>query len=380
MTAFKERFQIGSGLLSGYIALFLAVLAVFGVLCFHFPELLTTPEFRNIYTGESMRALLIGDIILSVLLAATSIALNLKSKTALYALIFITISILIGGFQVNARDVAQTDLHLGLDWLLLDLLIMAIIFIPIEMIAPKRENQERFHPEWRTDLIYFIISHLLIQFFGVITQKPAVLFFGWMNLAPLQLYVQSLPYWIALPLALFVSDLFQYWAHRIFHSHTYLWRFHSVHHSTVTMDWLAGSRTHFIDIFVTRSLSFMPLYILGFSPLVFSSYIVIIALHAVFIHANTRMNLGFLKYLVTTPQYHHWHHCNDAEFYGKNFAVFFPIIDRIFGTHYLPNNVWPSGTGLLEADYPKGYVKQLVYPFTKSPFDNDLNMEEKSSR
>ena len=146
------------------------------------------------------------------------------------------------------------------------------------------------------------------------------------------------------------------------------------------MDWLAGSRTHFIDIFITRSLSFMPLYICGFSDIVFSSYIVIIALHAVFIHANTRMNIGFLKYIVTTPQYHHWHHCNEENFYGKNFAVFFPVIDRLFGTYYLPNNVWPTGTGLLETNFPKGYIKQLVYPFTKSPFDNDLNMEEKSER
>ena len=327
-----------------------------------------------------MRTLLVGSIILSVLLAGISIALKLKNKVAMYALICATLSILIGGFQVSGRAVEQADVHLGLDWLLLDLLLMAIIFIPIEMIAPKREEQPRFHEEWRTDLIYFIISHLLIQFFGIITQKPAIIFFGWMNLGHVHQFVQSLPFWEALPLALFVSDLFQYWAHRIFHSHTYLWRFHSVHHSTVAMDWLAGSRTHFIDIFVTRSLSFMPLYILGFSPLVFSAYIVIIALHAVFIHANTRMNIGFLKYIVTTPQYHHWHHCNDAEFYGKNFAVFFPVIDRIFGTYFLPENVWPTGTGLLEADYPKGYVRQMIHPFSKSPFDNDLNMEEKSRR
>lgn len=380
MASFKERFQIGSGILSGYIALFLALMSVFAVLCFHFPEILTTPEFRNIYTGESMRALLVGSIILSVLLAGVSIALKLKNKVAMYALICATLSILIGGFEVNGRAVEQTNLHLGLDWLLLDLLLMAIIFIPIEMIAPKREEQPRFHDEWRTDLIYFIVSHLLIQFFGIITQKPAIIFFGWMNLGSVHQFVQALPFWIALPLALFVSDLFQYWAHRIFHSHTYLWRFHSVHHSTTAMDWLAGSRTHFIDIFVTRSLSFMPLYILGFSQLVFSSYIVIIALHAVFIHANTRMNIGFLKYIVTTPQYHHWHHCNDAEFYGKNFAVFFPLIDRMFGTYFLPENVWPTGTGLLEADYPKGYVKQMIHPFSKSPFDNDLNMEEKSTR
>jgi lathosterol oxidase len=32
----------------------------------------------------------------------------------------------------------------------------------------------------------------------------------------------------------------------------------------------------------------------------------------------------------------------------------------------LPGNVWPEGTGLHEANYSKGYMKQLVYPFIKN--------------
>jgi len=185
---------------------------------------------------------------------------------------------------------------------------------------------------------------------------------------------------IELLFAFVVTDLFQYWAHRFFHSHHYLWRFHSVHHSTKNMDWLAGSRTHFVDIFVTRSMAFIPLYVFGFSEITFNTYIVFMAIHAVLIHANTRINFGFLKYIIATPQYHHWHHCEDPEHYGKNFATIFPFLDKIFGTYYLPGKEWPAGTGLHEAHYPKGYLKQMVYPFTKSPFDSDLNMEETTKR
>ncbi|MFS4418509.1 sterol desaturase family protein [Maribacter sp. 2307ULW6-5] len=173
---------------------------------------------------------------------------------------------------------------------------------------------------------------------------------------------------------------FQYWAHRIFHSHYFLWRFHSIHHSTENMDWLAGSRTHFIDIFFTRSMSYIPLYVLGFSTLTFHVYIVFIAIHAVLIHANTSINFGFLKYVITTPQYHHWHHCKEPEHYGKNFAVVFPFIDKLFGTYYLPGNEWPKGTGLIEASFPKGFLKQFVFPFVKNPFKNDLLPEERSER
>jgi hypothetical protein len=50
------------------------------------------------------------------------------------------------------------------------------------------------------------------------------------------------------------------------------------------------------------------------------------------------------------------------------------LIDIIFGTYYLPGKEWPKGTGVHEGNYPKGFLKQSVYPFTKSPFDNDLNV------
>jgi len=200
-----------------------------------------------------------------------------------------------------------------------------------------------------------------------------------MNLQGIQAWIQSLPFIVELLLALFVSDLFQYWAHRFFHSHNYLWRFHAVHHSTKNMDWLAGSRTHFVDIFVTRSISFIPIYILGFSSLAFNVFVIILAIHAVLIHANTSFKFGLLKYLITTPQYHHWHHCDDPKFYGKNFAVMFPFIDYLFGTYHLPKDVWPTGTGLKETAVPKGFIKQSIYPFKFNPSEEELLDSDKKN-
>jgi len=376
----KQTVKFGEGKISGIISIFLGLMSFLGVFCFKYPEWLTTPEFREIYTGESMKILLTAVIIASLFFAVVSFMLSKKKKWALIGIVFCISTIVLGGFDVNPRAVGETKYHLGLDWLVLDLFLMAVIFVPIEMVFPKRKDQKTFHDEWRTDLIYFVVSHLLVQFFGVITQKPATLFFGWMGLSGLHESVQSLPFIVELLFAFFITDLFQYWTHRFFHNHSFLWRFHSIHHSTENMDWLAGSRTHFVDIFVTRSMAFVPLYIFGFSTITFNVYVIFMAIHAVLIHSNTRINFGFIKYIFATPQYHHWHHCKNPKHYGKNFATIFPFIDKIFGTYYLPKDEWPEDTGLLEADYPKGYLKQAVYPFTKSPFDNDLKMEEYSKR
>ena len=376
----NKRLVIGKGEISGYISIYLSIMALVSMLCFYYPEKLTTPEFREIYTAEHMQLLLKIVVIATFFFALLSFLLSKKIKLALIGTGIAGAAILMGVLKVHGSVVQKTDWYFGLDWMLLDLLLMTIIFIPLELFFPKNKNQTKFHEEWRTDLVYFIISHLFIQVFGIISQKPAILFFGWIGLDKVHFWIQGLPFLIALVLTFVVTDLFQYWAHRIFHNHVYLWRFHSVHHSTQHMDWLAGSRTHFVDIFFTRAMAFVPLYVLGFPPAVFNIYIVFIAVHAVLIHSNTRINFVFLKYIFATPQYHHWHHCEDPKFYGKNFATVFPFIDMIFGTYYLPGNVWPEGTGVHESKFPKGFVKQTLYPFTKSPFDNDLNMEETSTR
>ena len=41
-----QRLRIGEGRISGYLSIFLAVLSLGAVICFHFPEYFTTPDFR----------------------------------------------------------------------------------------------------------------------------------------------------------------------------------------------------------------------------------------------------------------------------------------------------------------------------------------------
>ena len=50
-----------------------------------------------------------------------------------------------------------------------------------------------------------------------------------------------------------------------------------------------------------------------------------------------------------------------------NFAVHFPLLDRLFGTYHLPKDRWPSGYGVQGHPVPKGYVAQFKYPFVRPP-------------
>lgn len=362
-----QRMRLGEGRISAALATFLGLLALGGVLCFHFPQYLTTAEFRVKYPVEALRALLLGCIVCSLGFGLTSIVLSRKLSWGAPGIALGLLALVLGGSSVAIQDFEQSALSVSLDWLVIDSLLLAAIFVPLELFLPKRPDQSKFHSEWQTDLGYFAISHLLVQFTAMAVRAPATVLFGGVGLDAVQAWVQGLPALVALPLAMLVADLFQYTAHRAFHRIPLLWRFHAVHHSIRTIDWLAGSRLHFVDILITRAFSYIPLYVLGFSASVFHGYVAIVALQAVAAHANTRLPFGILRYVFVTPQYHHWHHSADPQFYDKNFAIHFPFLDKLFGTYYLPENEWPAATGLGTTRFPRGYLRQFLFPFLRDP-------------
>ena len=86
-------------------------------------------------------------------------------------------------------------------------------------------------------------------------------------------------------------------------------------------------------------------------------------LSSTFIHANVGWRFPFLEKWLVTPRFHHWHHGIEDEAVDVNFAIHFPLFDRIFGTHFLPPDRWPSGYGVQGHPVPKGYWSQLCHPF-----------------
>src|ERR1700693_2428424 len=72
----EPYFRLGEGNISGWIAVVLGLLSVLGVLCFHFPDFLTTPQLRQVYTVDQMRYLLGGGMIFSAAFGLVTFALN----------------------------------------------------------------------------------------------------------------------------------------------------------------------------------------------------------------------------------------------------------------------------------------------------------------
>src|SRR5262245_12422634 len=354
--------QFGTGWISGVLSVVLGIIGLFAVICFHFPSLLTIEDARKYYADNLVlvRGLLHVVLVSSFLLGVLSVSLRQNKTLGLIGCFLVLIAALLGGSQVPIDDKFDKHVYFGLDWFLLNLIITAAIFVPLERLFGRRE-QPVFRRGWVTDITYFFISTLLVQVTTLLTLKPAMVLFWWAQSASVQAWVRSLPWIVQFLLIMLSTDIVQYWVHRVMHISPWLWKFHAVHHSTDAMDWLAGSRLHVVEQIGTRALTFVPIYILGFSEVPLYAYIVFITFHATFIHANVRWDFGPLRWLVTTPQFHHWHHAIEREAIDKNFAVHFPGLDLLFGTFYMPNQ-WPSGYGIHDK-VPKGWLRQLFYPF-----------------
>ena len=199
---------------------------------------------------------------------------------------------------------------------------------------------------------------------AVIVATPALS--TWLVSAGLRAAVVRQPYWIQVIEAVILADLGFYVAHRLFHSVPWLWRFHAIHHSIQELDWLAGVRVHVLDQLVTKGISMLPLLVLGFDavPIVISAGIYF--WHSILLHANVRMSFGPLRWVIASPVFHHWHHAARPDAYGKNFAGQLSILDKLFGTMYMPEGQTPERYGL-EDPVPHNYISQMLYPFKMGP-------------
>ena len=345
-----------------WIALFFAVLCVAGVIAFHFPQFLSTPRLREVYDTDQLRRLLFVVMALSLGGGLISLFFSERRGQALAACALTALASVLGGSQVEVQTpIRQLPVYLSLDLIILDLFFMSLIFVPLERLAFLR-RQRFLRPGLRTDLMHYGLNHLLMGGLYYLIALPGT----WLNRqlpdTGISATIQSLPVLLQVVMILFVADFTQYWVHRFLHFNQRLWQFHKIHYSSTCMDWLASSRLHIMDVIITRSISYIPVVLLGFSGDAVQLYLPVVALQALFVHANVRLTFGPLRYILTTPRVHHWHHSDHPDALDKNFAVSFSCIDVLFGTFHCPRE-WPEQYGLAGERISDRFYRQLVYPF-----------------
>ena len=354
----------GTGWWSGVLSVFFGLLGFGAVVCLHFPQLLSSPELRHYYPMDLMRLSIQAVIAAAIFCGVVSAMLRRKKVLALTGMLLALGATLLGGASVPINGDLGSGPAIGLDWFLLDMLLMTQIFSPIEVLWPAYPKQSVFRSEWLTDIVYFLSTHLPIQITTFLILLPAIQLTSLLNLPVVPRMVGHLPWLVQFLLAVVVADLAEYFIHRAFHKVPFMWRFHAIHHSSKSLDWIAGSRSHIVDDVVVRGFILIPMMLL-FPYNMMLAYLFFVNLHATWTHCNFGPTIKWLEPYLIQPRYHHWHHTSQAEAIDRNFAIHFPWIDRIFGTHYLPEDKWPDNYGLDNEKIPAGFWGQTIYPLSR---------------
>ena len=340
------------------------------VLCFMFPDALTTPSLRAAYDLPLMRKLLAAGMVFSAGFGLLTFLLNRQKRLGALGIVLTLVAMYLGGSSVQVGPRYDAPGYIGLDWFILDLLASAITFGACwrRSCRMKREPAHPAtgilagQPATSSSTIWRSASSCSSASSAV----PSL--FSWtINAGPAKLVQGAARRLVQFVVILLTADLMEYATHRAMHEVPALWRFHAVHHSVerIGLDGRVAAALPGADRHPHR----------GDPPRLRAGrerYPAAVLHHLGrdsrpgLVHSNFGLEVrAALKYIVATPLFHHWHHGSDKEAIDINYAAHTPLIDRLFGTYHMPTDRWPEHYGVVGDPLPKGMWRQFLYPFQR---------------
>lgn len=231
------------------------------------------------------------------------------------------------------------------NWETLSFFLMAGVFSLWERFRPARRVDH--FADLKLDLLSFAVAvgvnRVSVRVLSAAVPTLAPDFFR-VSLAA----IHSLPGAVKIALAVVVADFMIYWIHRAQHRFDCVWRTHRWHHSVEQMYWFAGFRVSFLHSFLYNiPQTVVPMQIFGLSPMETAIGYSIALFIQFWEHTNVRVNIGPLKYILITPQYHRVHH-SATRYMRMNLGPTFSLWDVMFGTYVDPESMpesFPLGMG-----------------------------------
>ncbi len=251
--------------------------------------------------------------------------------------------------------------------------VSLIVFV-LERLFTWRKNQKILRKGIGQDLFWLIFNgHYLGLILSMVTGHlvqgvNAVFSEAGLPVPESLALMRGTPLWLQAITFFLLKDFLEWNIHRLLHRTPWLWEFHKLHHSIEELDWIGNFRFHWGEVVVYKTLSYLPLVVLGVDWRV----LLVIAVFGTLVqdlnHANIRVDWGPLRFVFNSPMMHVWHH--DVELHGKggqNFGIVLSVWDWLLGTVYWPRDAdQPQKLGFEGMlRYPRGLIPRFAYPFYK---------------
>ncbi len=176
--------------------------------------------------------------------------------------------------------------------------------------------------------------------------------------------------------AFVVSDFAAWFSHILHHRFPLLWEFHKVHHSQREMSFMTDNREHFVETIINAAIVYVPARLLGLESEAAGALAFLQNYLQTLSHANVRTNLGPLRFILVSPQYHRIHHSILREHYNVNYGSVLSVWDYLFRTFFPDKNAYPP-TGINDEEFPleqsvnpaslaRTWWLQTLYPFKRN--------------
>ena len=264
----------------------------------------------------------------------------------------------------------------GLEWVViggLEIALLLAVMPWVERRWPAEPVVDR--AAVRTDVVYTLLHRLgAIPMLAFLLIQPAAdALEAWLRSGPGVSRPNLDQLWPGVtdqPLASFliylvVLDFVDYWMHRGQHAWRWWWALHAVHHSQRQMTFWSDQRNHLLDDLLRDAILAAVALAIGVAPGQFLALVVASRLVQNLQHANVRWRWGGpAESILVSPSFHRRHHAIGAGHEGAaggcNFAVLFPVWDRLFGTADFAPGFVPTGIRdqLEGRDYGRGFWSQ----------------------
>ncbi|MCR9290281.1 MAG: sterol desaturase family protein [Bacteroidetes bacterium] len=210
--------------------------------------------------------------------------------------------------------------------------------------------------------------------------KPLTLAWGYYLFTWASQYkIAELPFnWYTILLTALVVEFVYYWYHRLSHEIPILWTIHHTHHSSPWLNFFTAGRLNWLGKF-TSPVFYIPLVMVGFSPLLITGVLAISLIYQIFLHTEMIGKIGFFEGLFfNTPSAHRVHHASNKKYIDKNYGGMLIIFDRIFGT-YVPETEkvdYGVTTGFIGHN-PFKILFQPLFQYLKKAFGRKGHISEK---
>lgn len=252
---------------------------------------------------------------------------------------------------------------------LLQIVIIACVFRPLETLAPAESWRDRRLT--RVDLRFalllvglgpllaFLVLSPFAQAFGSAAAAVGLPSEGLLHFIP---HIDEHPYF-AFGLYYIANDLAYYWMHRAQHAIPWWWALHNMHHSQRQVNCWTNARVNWLDVAIESCLLACVGLLMGVDAGQFAFLVLLTQLVQNLAHTNTRLGFGrIFERLIVDPRFHRLHHMatdpSRPRLHDCNYGQVLSIWDNLFGTALYGEPIRPTGVGdpVVDADNGRGAI------------------------